>query len=51
MDPAESSTYNNLGAVLVELERYVEAEAAFREALRLDPNDPAAYHNLNEVMD
>jgi tetratricopeptide (TPR) repeat protein len=41
-----SDLWNNLGDCLQLLERRTEAQQAFRRALRVNPTDPRAYHNL-----
>ena len=40
----------NLGAALSHQGRHKEAEAAFREAIRLKPDDPLAHHNLGAAL-
>lgn len=50
IDPDYSIAHNNLGNVLVGLNRYDEAEATFRKAIELDPNDAYAYSNLGNVL-
>src|SRR5436305_1873644 len=40
IDPAHADAHSNLGIALSALGRLAEAEASFREALRLRPNDP-----------
>jgi predicted O-linked N-acetylglucosamine transferase (SPINDLY family) len=48
--PEYAEAHNNLGTVLLSLERPEEAESCFREALRLRPRNPIAYHNLGNVL-
>lgn len=42
--------YNNLGAVLVKLDRLVEAETVYRAALKIMPDFVGAYLNLGHVL-
>jgi Flp pilus assembly protein TadD len=46
IDPGEASLHNDRGAVLARMERYDEAEAAFRRAEELAPEDPVVQENL-----
>lgn len=46
IDPANADLYNDRGAVLARLQRYEEAEAAFRKAEELSPDDPVVQENL-----
>ncbi len=46
----EAEILNNLGAVLLQLDRPVEAEAAWRETLRLKPDHAEAHNNLGAVL-
>ena len=47
----DAQTYSNLGTVLAEDEtRYAEAEAAYRKAIKLDPNSAPAYYNLGNML-
>jgi Flp pilus assembly protein TadD len=48
-DPGIAEAHNNLGLALQGLGRLTEAEASFREALRLKPNADA-YSNLGNVL-
>lgn len=41
-----AGAWNTLGATLVDLREWEQAETAFRRALRLDPGVPHAEHNL-----
>jgi tetratricopeptide (TPR) repeat protein len=43
--------YRNLGVVLIDLNRLDEAEAALNESIRLEPNNPAARHELEYIAD
>ena len=49
-DPGFSLGYNNLGMVLIDLERYDEALSALYESVRCDPNYAEAYNNLGFVL-
>jgi tetratricopeptide (TPR) repeat protein len=40
----------NQGVALQELERYPEAEEAYRQAIAKDPNDAVAYYNLGVLL-
>ncbi|MGB5538969.1 MAG: sulfotransferase, partial [Gammaproteobacteria bacterium] len=42
--------HNNLGAVLQQQERYEEAEAEFRTAIKLQPENPEFLTNLGSLM-
>src|SRR6185369_13561336 len=44
--PDDAQTRYKLGRVLQNQERFIESIAAFRQALRLDPNFADAYHAL-----
>lgn len=44
--PGEADLHNDRGAILARMERWEEAEAAFLEASRLDPEDPTYVQNL-----
>jgi Flp pilus assembly protein TadD len=46
IDPADPNLHNDRGAVLARLERYGEAETAFRRAEELAPEDPVVQENL-----
>ena len=48
--PANAGYCSNRGAVLQGLGRLTEAEAEFREALRLNPNQAEAHNNLGNVL-
>src|SRR6516225_8242497 len=45
IDPAHADAHSNLGNALNALGRPAEAEASYREALRLRPNYPEVLHN------
>lgn len=47
MQPARHA----LGALLLEQEKYAEAEAVYREDLRRHPNNPWALHGLSECLE
>ncbi len=49
-DPDKVEAFNDLGACLCKVGRYVEAERQFRQALSLDPNYAAANFNLGTVL-
>ncbi len=44
--PQEADNWNQLGSVLVDQERISQAEQAFYNALKINPNDAAALKNL-----
>lgn len=46
IDPTDPNLHNDRGAVLARMERYEEAEAAFRQAEELAPEDPVVQENL-----
>ncbi len=46
MDPEFYFSYNDLGAVLMKLNRYGDANAAFSVALAIRPDSPEIYFNL-----
>ena len=46
----EAMTYNNLGAIYKELNRWPEAEVSFRTALALDNADPLFHVNLAQLL-
>jgi len=48
--PSRDSSDYNRGCKLYEAGRYEEAVLAFREALRVDPNDSASHYNLGIVL-
>ncbi|HXF85478.1 MAG TPA: tetratricopeptide repeat protein [Anaerolineales bacterium] len=50
LNPNSAVAYYNLGVLLEKLERYAEAEDAFRQAIAKDPNDAAAYSNLGNLL-
>ncbi|MBI5597676.1 MAG: tetratricopeptide repeat protein [Elusimicrobia bacterium] len=49
VDPGSSAAYNNLALALRDQGRYLEAEAALREAARLNPDNERAGANLEAV--
>jgi len=51
IDPAHTDAHTNLGIALSDLGRPAEAEASFREALRVRPNYPEGHNNLGKVLD
>lgn len=48
--PSFHQAYNNQGVIHLRLKRYPEAEAAFREALRIKPNDWMSLKNYSWLM-
>jgi len=46
IDPGDADLHNDRGAVLARMERYEEAEGAFRKAEELAPQDPVVQENL-----
>lgn len=46
IDPDDADLHNDRGAMLARLQRYKEAEAAFRTAEELAPEDPVVQENL-----
>ncbi len=48
--PEDADLRFNLGNVLVQTERFEEAEEAFRTSLRLDPQSPSAHLNLAVLL-
>lgn len=48
--PNQPVILNNLGNVLVELERHQEAETAYRDALALEPGYAVAHYNLGNLL-
>ena len=50
MAPEDADLHFNLGNVLVQTERYEEAEEALRRSLRLDPNSARAHLNLGVLL-
>ena len=50
MNPLQAQAHSTLGLVLLRAGRNEESEAAFREALRLDPSDALALRGLSELV-
>ena len=48
IDPNSEAAYNNLGALLVDLKRYEEAEEAYRKAIELNPSLPESLLQLGQ---
>jgi tetratricopeptide (TPR) repeat protein len=51
LDPNDPAAGFNLGNMLRNERRMVEAEAAYRWAVKADPNFPPAWHNLADLLD
>ena len=51
LDPNDPAAGLNLGNLLRVQQRTVEAEAAYRWAVKADPNFPPAWHNLADLLD
>ena len=49
-DPGNYSLFFNMGVCLMEEKRYMEAAAAFRNALDLDPGELEVYYYLGAVL-
>lgn len=47
--PSDAEAFNRLGKASLELKRYREAHEAYREAVRLDPNNIIARKNLQRL--
>lgn len=50
LDSGQPDRYNNLGNVLLELERFAEATDAYQQAIALQPEHADAYNNLGAVL-
>lgn len=50
LDPRHAIAHNNLGAALVKLGRYQEAESEFRRAIGIRESYPDAHSNLGSVL-
>jgi len=50
MDPEFYFSYNDLGAVLMKLNKYGDANAAFSVALAIKPDSPEIYYNLSRSL-
>lgn len=48
--PGNSDIWNEIGMLQAELDAPLEAEAAFRRAIEVDPQDPVAYGNLAIIL-
>ncbi len=48
--PDDFEVHNELGIVLARLRRYAEAEASYRQAIRIRPDDPDAHNNLGNAL-
>jgi len=51
VNPNNANAWNNLGATLAQQRRYLAAEAAYREAVRLDPSHGKQADNLKKLME
>jgi tetratricopeptide (TPR) repeat protein len=49
LNPAEKTSYINLGTFAVKLGQYEEAETAFLKAIEFDPGDPEAHLRLSWI--
>jgi tetratricopeptide (TPR) repeat protein len=49
-DSHRPDALNNIGSVLCKLDRYIEAERYFRQAIEMKPDNPEAYCNLGNVL-
>jgi serine/threonine protein kinase/Flp pilus assembly protein TadD len=47
--PDAGGTHNNIGRVYLRMERYEDAAAEFKEAIRIDPYLMVSYFNLNDI--
>lgn len=45
-----SLSYNNLGNVLLKLEKYEDAIPYYKKTIELDPNHAYAHYNLGKVF-
>ncbi len=50
IDPESTAAWNIRGVILHRQQSFVDAEAAFRKAIALDPSDTAAYGNLEVLL-
>jgi tetratricopeptide (TPR) repeat protein len=50
LDPRNIGALNNLGLVLKNLGRFIEAEQAFRRTVSIDPGFAEAHRNLGDVL-
>lgn len=50
VEPEDSGAWNNIGVALKEQGHYLAAEAAYRKALQLNPNNSLYKNNLNHLM-
>ena len=48
--PRHASTYNDIGAAYAMLAQYEEAIEAYRQGIRLEPDNPAPYENLANCL-
>ncbi len=51
MQPNDSASYVNLGAVYFKKKEFTKAEDNFRKAIETNPNNPNAYYNLAVIME
>jgi tetratricopeptide (TPR) repeat protein len=50
IDSHSPDALNNIGSVLCKLDRFIEAERYFRQAIEIRPNYPEAYCNLGNLL-
>ncbi|MCK4637456.1 MAG: tetratricopeptide repeat protein, partial [Methanomicrobia archaeon] len=50
IEPNDSDFYNNLGALLSDLDRYDKAEEEYRKALKINPENVDVHYNLGLLL-